>query len=85
MRKKRRKKKKWGEMGKKGTGEEKKTGGGGGGNLEKIRVTGVEPGTFSLEDHYFDHQAIIFQAFFFSYGNLISFFLTRGTTISKCF
>ena len=28
------------------------------------RVLGIEPGIFSLDDHYFDHQAEVFQALF---------------------
>ena len=40
---------------------------------------GMEQKTFSLEDHYFNHQAIVFSGHF-SYSNLISFSLTRGTT-----
>ena len=30
----------------------------------------IEAGTFSLEDHYFYHQDLVFSAFFL-YGNLI--------------
>ena len=45
-----------------GKGEKK---GGGGGKLgKKYCLEGIEPGTFSLEDHNFDHQAKVFQAYF---------------------
>ena len=68
-------------MGEKGSGRKKDEQLGGRGQekkLKKKKLWGVEPGTFCLENHYFDHQAIVFEAL--SYGNLISFFLIRGTT-----
>ena len=55
----------------------------------QITFVGLKPGISSLENHYFDHWAIVFQAFFFFfffflYDNLISIFPYQGNHFKKC-
>ena len=83
--KKKRKKKEMNE-GKRIKGKEKKNKGKEKGekfSKEIESLGGIQPGTFNLEDHYFDHQAEVFQAFFL-YGNFISSFSPGEPFLKTC-